>query len=69
MKRLCVLALAAALRGQKLTFVVAKANTPDAIKGMSEGGTVSVSLTCALRRDGKSEHWIAHVRSVEVHGK
>jgi hypothetical protein len=59
----------AALRGQKLTFVVAKGNAPDAIKEMNEGGTVSVSLTCTIRRDGKNEHWSAFVRSVEVRGK
>jgi hypothetical protein len=59
----------AALRGQKLTFVVAKANTPETITSMSEGGSVSVTLICTLRRDGQNEHWTARVRSVEVHGK
>jgi hypothetical protein len=60
----------AALRGQKLTFLVPLASTPDAIKQMKpdEGGAISVTLICTLRRDGQNKHWHARVRSVEVHG-
>jgi len=58
----------ATLLGQKLTFVIAKANAPESIKAMSDGGAISVTLICTLRRDGQNEHWSARVRSVEVHG-
>jgi hypothetical protein len=60
----------AAIRGQKLTFIVAKANTPEVIKQMKpdEGRAISVTLICTLRREGQAAHWNARVHSVEVHG-
>ena len=60
----------AAMRGQKLTFVVAKAKTPEVIKEMKpdEGRAISVTLICTIRRDGQKDHWYARIRSVEVHG-
>jgi len=62
--------VAAAMRGQKLTFIVPKANTPEAIKELKpdEGGAISVTLICTLRRDGQNAHWNARVHTVEVHG-
>jgi hypothetical protein len=61
-------AVPAAMRGQKVTFVVSKNNAPDAIKEMNDGGAVSVTLTCTLRREPQAPHWMARVHSVEVHG-
>jgi hypothetical protein len=60
----------AAMRGQKVTFIVPKANTPEVIKDLKpdEGKTISVTLRCSLRRDGQNAHWSARVHSVEVHG-
>jgi hypothetical protein len=60
----------AAMRGQKLTFLVPIGKTPAAIKEMKpdEGGAISVTLICTLRRDGQNKHWHARVHSVEVHG-
>jgi hypothetical protein len=60
----------AAMRGQKLTFLVPMAKTPEAIKQMKpdEGEGISVTLICGIRRDGQNKHWHARVHSVEVHG-
>jgi hypothetical protein len=60
----------AAIRGQKLTFIVPKAKTPEAIKELKpdEGRVISVTLICTLRREGQGMHWNARVHSVEVHG-
>ncbi len=58
----------AASRGQKLTFVIPAAKTPDVIKELKSGGgaEISVTLTCTVHRDGP-KHWNARVQSVEVH--
>jgi hypothetical protein len=60
----------AAIRGQKLTFIVPKANTPAAINELKpdEGAAVSVTLICTIRREGQNPHWNVRVHSVEVQG-
>jgi hypothetical protein len=59
----------AATRGQKLTFVLPRANAPEAIKAINEGEAISVTLTCTLRVDPQTKHCTARVHSVQVHGK
>ena len=58
----------AATRGQNLTFVLPKANAPEAIKAMNEGDAIPVTLTCSLRQDPQTKHWTARVHSVQVRG-
>lgn len=60
----------AGLRGQKLTFVIAKVNTPTEIKDMKsdDGDGIPATLVCTIRHDQQTKHWNARVWSVEVHG-
>jgi len=60
----------AGLRGQKLTFVIAKANTPTEIKDMKsdEGDGIPATLVCTIRHDQQTKHWNARVWSIEMHG-
>ncbi|HEX4072568.1 MAG TPA: hypothetical protein VHX68_15410 [Planctomycetaceae bacterium] len=57
-----------ASRGQKLTFVIPIAKTPEVIKELKSGESgVAATLMCIIRRDGRA-HWAARVQSVKVHG-
>jgi hypothetical protein len=56
----------AAMRGQKVTFVIAKADAPDSIAQMAPGAAIPATLICHMRGGGQGKHWIARVRSIEV---
>ncbi len=59
----------AAMRGQKLTFVVAKADAPESITQKTPGSAVSATITCHLGNAPQGKHWMARVRHIELNGK
>jgi hypothetical protein len=56
----------AALRGQKLTFVIAKAAVPESITQMTPGTAVPATLVCHVKGGGQPKHWMARVQHIEV---
>jgi len=59
----------AAMRDQKLTFVVAKTDAPESITQMASGSAVSATITCHLGNAPQRKHWMARVRRIELNGK
>jgi len=55
----------AATRGQSLTFVIAKADTPESITEMKPETPISATLICHIG-GGKGKHWDAKVRQIHV---
>jgi hypothetical protein len=57
-----------ASREQKVSFFMALAKAPEAIKQLKsgDGEGVSATLTCSIRRDGPN-HWSARVQAIHLH--
>jgi hypothetical protein len=56
----------AAMRGQPLTFVLAKAHAPESIVEMKPESPISATLICHMFRTPKGDHWNARVRQIDV---
>jgi hypothetical protein len=55
-----------ATRGQTLTFVIAKTDTPESISQMKPSTSISATLTCHNGGHRKGKHWAAKVRQIKV---